>query len=44
VHTRSSYKHEEIKIGHKFISIYNKAENGETISVNIKKLSHVEKV
>lgn len=44
VHTRSSYKHEEIKIGHKFVSIYNKAENDETISVNIKKLSHVEKV
>lgn len=44
VHTRSSYKHEEIKIGHKFVSVYNKAENGETISVNIKKLSHVEKV
>ncbi|MCD9186613.1 MAG: hypothetical protein LUM44_09275 [Pyrinomonadaceae bacterium] len=44
VHTRSSYKHEEIRIGHKFVSIYNKAENGETISINIKKLSHVEKV
>jgi len=44
VHTRSSYKHDEIRFGHKFESIYNKAENGETISINIKKLSHVEKV
>ncbi|HQU82566.1 MAG TPA: hypothetical protein PKY59_05565 [Pyrinomonadaceae bacterium] len=44
VHTRSSYKHEEIKVGHKFVSIYNQVESGETISINIKKLSHVEKV
>lgn len=44
VHTRSSYKHEEIKFGHKFVSIYNKVENGETISINIKKLSKIEKV
>lgn len=44
VHTRSSYKHEEIKIGHKFVSIYNKVENNGNLSVNIKKLSHVEKV
>lgn len=44
VHTRSSYKHEEIKFGQKFVSIYNKAENGETISININKLSKIEKV
>lgn len=43
VHTRSSYKPSEIKFGHKFVNLYNKAENGETISINIKKLSHVEK-
>jgi len=41
VHTRSSYKPEEIKFGYKFISIYNPAEEGETISINIKKLSAI---
>ena len=44
VHTRSSYKPEEVVFGSKFVSIYNKVENGETISINIKKLSAVEKV
>jgi inward rectifier potassium channel len=44
VHTRSSYKPSEIKFGHKFANLYNKVENGERISINIKKLSHVEKV
>ncbi|HEX8370695.1 MAG TPA: hypothetical protein VF604_19275 [Pyrinomonadaceae bacterium] len=44
VHTRSSYKASEIKFGHKFANLYNKVENGEPISINIKKLSHIEKV
>ncbi|MBA2736910.1 MAG: hypothetical protein H0U50_09025 [Pyrinomonadaceae bacterium] len=43
VHTRSSYKPEEIRFGNKFVSIYNPAEEGETISINIKKLSAIEK-
>jgi len=44
VHTRSSYKPSEIRFGHKFVNLYNNVENGERISINIKKLSHVEKV
>ncbi|MDQ3799390.1 MAG: transporter [Acidobacteriota bacterium] len=43
VHTRSSYKPSEIKFGYKFANMYNKAENGEPLSINIKKLSQVEK-
>jgi inward rectifier potassium channel len=43
VHTRSSYKPEEIKFGHKFANMYNPVEEGETISINIKKLSAIEK-
>lgn len=43
VHTRSSYKPSEIKFGYKFVNLYNKAENGEPISINIKKLSQIEK-
>lgn len=44
VHTRSSYKPSEIKFGSKFVNLYNKVENNEPISIDIKKLSHVEKV
>lgn len=44
VHTRSSYKPEEIKFGYKFVNPYNKVENGEPISINIKKLSQTEKI
>lgn len=43
VHTRSSYKPKEIKFEHKFVNMYNKMENDEPISINIKKLSAVEK-
>jgi inward rectifier potassium channel len=43
VHTRSSYKPDEIKFNHKFVNLYNKAENGEPISINIKKLSQIER-
>lgn len=42
VHTRSSYKPQEIRCGHKFVSIYNRVEDGEPISIDIRKLSKVE--
>ena len=41
VHTRSSYKPHEIRCGHKFVSIYNKVEDGEPISIDIRKLSKI---
>ena len=44
VHTRSSYKASEIKFGSKFKSIYNSVEEGEQLSININKLSEIEKV
>lgn len=42
VHTRSSYKADEIIFGSKFVSIYNEMEAGEPISIDVKKLSAVE--
>ena len=42
VHTRSSYKPHEIRCGHKFVSIYNEVEEGEPISIDIRKLSQIE--
>ena len=42
VHTRSSYKPDEIRCGHKFVRIYNEVEDGEPISINIRKLSAIE--
>lgn len=44
VHTRSSYKSDEIKFGFKFANIYNEPQNGEPISIDIRKLSRIEKV
>jgi inward rectifier potassium channel len=44
VHSRSSYKWEEIKFGAKFVSIYNKTEVAEPISINVRKLSEWEPV
>ena len=44
VHSRSSYKVNEIKFGYKFANIYNDIEMGEPISIDIRKLSEVEKV
>ena len=41
VHTRSSYKPHEIRCGHKFVNIYNDVEDGEPISIDIRKLSLV---
>ena len=44
VHTRSSYKAGEIRFGSKFVSIYNEMSDGEPISIDIRKLSKIEKV
>lgn len=44
VHTRSSYKAQEIKVGSKFVSIYNQMREGEPISIDIRKLSEIERV
>ena len=39
VHTRSSYKPDEIRIGYKFANLYNEVEEDEPISIDIRKLS-----
>jgi inward rectifier potassium channel len=44
VHTRTSYKPDEIKHGYKFANIYNEVESGEKISINVRKLSKIEKI
>ena len=44
VHTRSSYKPHEIRCGHKFVNIYNEVEDGEPISIDIRRLSAIEPV
>jgi inward rectifier potassium channel len=44
VHTRSSYKAAEIKFGSKFVNIYNPTLEGEQLSIDINKLSQIEKV
>lgn len=44
VHTRTSYRIDEIAFNHKFANIYNEVESGEKISINVKKLSKIEKV
>ncbi|CAN5402999.1 ion channel [soil metagenome] len=44
VHARSSFKPDEIEWNVKFVSLYNKVETGETISIDVRKLSKVEKV
>jgi inward rectifier potassium channel len=43
VHARTSYKLKEIKFGYKFSNLYNEIENGEPISIDIRKLSKIEK-
>ncbi len=43
VHTRSSYKPGEVRTGYKFANIYNQIEGDEPISINIRKLSAIEK-
>ncbi|MGI8812717.1 MAG: ion channel [Pyrinomonadaceae bacterium] len=42
VHTRSSYKHNEVLIGRKFANIYRETNDGEPISIDIRKLSSTE--
>jgi inward rectifier potassium channel len=44
VHTRSSYKLSEIRFGHKFANLYNENKLDEPISIDIRKLSKIEKV
>ena len=43
VHTRTSYKAQDIKCGYKFSNIYNQTAPHEPISIDIRKLSEVEK-
>ncbi len=43
VHTRTSYKHEQVKVGYKFASIYNEMKDGDPISIDVRKLSKVER-
>lgn len=41
VHTRTSYKPEEVRVGYKFVNIYNEVEEGGHISIDVRKLSLV---
>lgn len=43
VHTRTSYKLKEIKFGYKFTNFYNELKDDEPISIDIRKLSQIEK-
>ncbi len=43
VYTRSSYKPQDVKFGYKFGNMYNKVENDQPISINIRNLSKIEK-
>lgn len=43
VHSRTSYKPDEIRVGYKFGDLYNEMQDGEPISINIRRLSSVEK-
>lgn len=43
VHTRTSYKLKEIKFGYKFANLYNELKDNESISIDIRKLSQIEK-
>jgi len=42
VHARSSYKPKSIHFGHKFASLYNEVNDGEPISIDIRRLSEIE--
>lgn len=44
VHARSSYKMNETKFGYKFADLYNKLDPNERLSIDIRKLSKIEKV
>jgi inward rectifier potassium channel len=43
VHTRTSYKIDEIKYGYKFSNLYNQTTNDEPITIDVRKLSNIEK-
>ncbi len=43
VHARSSYKPSSIIFGHKFANLYNEVEDGEPISIDVRRLSETEK-
>ncbi len=43
VNSRTSYKADQIRLGSKFISIYNEMKNNEPISIDVRKLSLTEK-
>ena len=44
VHSRSSYKPQEIRFGHRFASVYKSAGDDEPIAIDVRKLSNTEKV
>ena len=44
VHQRSSYKPHEVRWGHKFVSIYNNVDSQGPISIDVRRLSGVERV
>lgn len=43
VHSRTSYKPDQIRVGSKFVSIYNEMQDGEPISIDVRKLSLTER-
>lgn len=43
VHTRTSYKPKEIKFGYRFVNLYKKVRNDQPLSIDIRKLSEIEK-
>jgi inward rectifier potassium channel len=44
VHTRASYKPDQMKFGYKFANMYNQVASGERISIDIRKLSKIEEI
>ena len=44
VHSRTSYRANEVKFGYKFANIYNEVRSGEKISVDVRRLSKIEKI
>jgi inward rectifier potassium channel len=44
VHTRTSYKINELKFGYKFSNMYNQTSSDEPITIDVRKLSEIEKV
>ncbi|HEY0461247.1 MAG TPA: ion channel [Pyrinomonadaceae bacterium] len=44
VHTRTSYKAGEIKFGYKFSNMYNQTDSSEPITIDVRKLSQIERV